>query len=100
MPDLGEMTIEHFSGRVGETFTAVAEEDRTLTLTLRSADGLHAPPGDQGRTPFSLVFTDEAPDHVPQQTVAISHPELGAFPLFVVPLGPGPDGMRYEAVFT
>jgi hypothetical protein len=37
---------------------------------------------------------------VPQQTVAMQHADMGGFELFVVPLGPGPDGMRYEAVFT
>ena len=97
---LEKLTIDDFSGRVGETFAATAEEGATLTLTLRSADPLYTPPGDQGRTPFSLVFTDEAQEHVPQQTVEVEHADLGSFPLFVVPLGPSPEGMRYEAVFT
>ena len=97
---LEKLTIDDFSGRIGETFAATAPEGRTLTLTLRSADALYAPPGDQGRTPFSLVFTDPEPEHVPQQTVEIEHEEMGEFPLFVVPLGPSPDGMRYEAVLT
>ena len=96
---LEKLTIEDFEGRVGETFSASAADGRTLTLTLTSVDGLYAPP-DGGRTPFSLEFRDVARDHVPQQTVAIEHPEIGAFDLFVVPLGPGPDGMRYEAIFT
>jgi hypothetical protein len=97
---LENLTIDDFSGRVGEAFAATAEEGRSLTLTLRAADALYTPPGDEGRTPFSLVFTDEAQDHVPQQTVEVEHAELGSFPLFVVPLGPSPEGMRYEAVFT
>ena len=96
---LDKLTIDDFSGRIGETFAATAEE-RALTLTLRSADALYAPPGDEGRKPFSLVFTDPAAEHVPQQTVEVEHEELGEFPLFVVPLGPSDDGMRYEAVFT
>jgi hypothetical protein len=61
---------------------------------------LPRPEGDKGRAPFSLEFTDVEHDHVPQQTVEVRHEELGEFPLFVVPLGPSPDGMRYEAVFT
>lgn len=94
-----KLTIDDFRHRVGETFAASAAEGRSLTLTLTSVDALPAPP-DGGRTPFSLEFRDEAQDHVPQQTVAIDHPKMGAFDLFVVPLGPGPDGMRYEAIFT
>ena len=97
---LDELTIDDFSGRVGETFTATAAEGATLSLTLRSADALYAPPGDQGRTPFSLEFTGDAQEPVPQQTVEVEHADLGGFPLFVVPLGPSPEGMRYEAVFT
>ena len=89
-------TIDDFDGRVGDTFTATAEGGRTLTLTLTQADSYQG-----SRTRFSLVFSDTAPDHVPQQTLAVEHPDIGAFPLFVVPLGPGPDGrMRYEAVFS
>ena len=61
---------------------------------------LPRPEGDQGRAPFSLEFTDPDPEHVPQQTVEVRHEELGEFPLFVVPLGPSENGMRYEAVFT
>jgi hypothetical protein len=97
---LDKLTIDDFRGRVGETFAATAEGGATLTLTLRSADALYTPPGDQGRTPFSLEFTDEAQDHLPQQIVDVEHADLGSFPLFVVPLGPSPEGMRYEAVFT
>ncbi len=35
-----------------------------------------------------------------QQTCAFSHPQLGAFDLFIVPLGPDDEGMRYEAVIS
>ena len=96
---LDKLTIDDFQDRVGETFTATAADGRILTLTLASADALPAPP-DAGRAPFSVEFHDGAHDHVPQQIVAVEHPEMGAFDLFVVPLGPGLDGMRYEAIFT
>ena len=96
---LERLTIDDFRGRVGETFAAASAEGRRLALTLTSVEELPAPPG-RARTPFSLEFRDEAQDHVPQQTLAVEHGELGAFDLFVVPLGPGPDGMRYEAIFT
>jgi hypothetical protein len=96
---LDRLTIDDFEDRVSETFRATAAEGRTLTLTLTSVDALPAP-ADGGRTPFSLEFRDEGQDHVPQQTVAVEHPEMGEFDLFVVPLGPGLEGMRYEAIFT
>ena len=96
---LERLTIDDFRGRVGERFPARAQE-RGLALTLRTVDPLPRPLGDKGREPFSLEFTDEADDHVPQQTVRVEHPDLGGFELFVVPLGPSGDGMRYEAIFT
>lgn len=97
---LESLTREDFADRVGQTFAATAEGGRTLTLTLAEVEALPQPPGDQGRPPFSLVFHDAAPDHVPQQTLAVDHPEMGSFGLFVVPLGPGQQGMRYQAIFT
>ena len=96
---LDKLTIDDFKDRVGETFKATADEGRALNLTLTSVDGLEARP-DAERQPFSLKFRDEAAEPAPQQTVSLEHPEMGGFDLFVVPLGPGPDGMRYEAVFT
>ena len=99
MPSLEDLTIDHFRDRVGETFAATADE-RALTLTLHKVDSLPKPPGDEGRDPFSLEFTDPDPEHAPQQTMKVAHDDLGEFELFVVPLGPSEDGMRYEAVFT
>jgi hypothetical protein len=96
---LERLTVDDFKDRVGETFRATTAEGRSLTLTLTSVDELSAPPG-AARTPFSLEFRDEEQDHVSQQTVAIEHADMGAFDLFVVPLGPSPEGMRYEAIFT
>jgi hypothetical protein len=37
---------------------------------------------------------------VPQQTWSLRHPALGELALFLVPLGPDDDGMRYEAVIS
>ncbi len=97
---LDKVTIDDFKDRVGETFAATATDARTLTLTLRRVDALPRPEGDQGREPFSLEFTSEGHEHVPQQTLQVTHESMGEFPLFVVPLGPSEDGMRYEAIFT
>jgi hypothetical protein len=94
------LKLEDFAGRVGQTFTATADGGRALTLTLRVAEPLPAAPRAPRQDPFRLEFTDATQDHVPQQTLAVEHPEIGPFPLFVVPLGPSPDGMLYEAIFS
>ena len=98
---LDQLTREDFADRVGETFSATAEGDRKLALTLRQVEVLPRPSDDHGREPFSLEFTaDGAQDHVPQQMVEFEDPGKGTYPLFVVPLGPSEHGMRYQAIFS
>ncbi len=41
-----------------------------------------------------------AESHLEQAIYALEHAEMGMLELFLVPLGPHEDGMRYEAVFT
>jgi len=56
---------------------------------------------DFGRTPFSLVFHIENKEQLLQQGIyRISHNAMGAFEIFLVPLGPDDSGIRYEAIFT
>jgi hypothetical protein len=37
---------------------------------------------------------------LPQRIYPFEHPDLGAFEVFIVPVGADPDGVRYEAVFS
>jgi hypothetical protein len=52
------------------------------------------------REQFSLVFREPSGVVLPQMIYRVEHDELGAFELFLVPIGPDAEGMRYEAVFT
>lgn len=53
------------------------------------------------RKPFSLVFRTAQKTEYYQQTICVlQHPEKGDMPIFLVPLGLDPEGMRYEAVFS
>jgi hypothetical protein len=97
---LDKLTIEDFKNRVDQPFTATTQDGRTIELKLAQVDALERPIEDKGREPFSLEFLAEDPHAAPQQTLGMEHEEMGAFPLFVVPLGPGEGGMRYEAIFT
>lgn len=38
--------------------------------------------------------------HVPQGIHRVEHEQLGSLEIFLVPLGPDQQGMRYEAIFT
>lgn len=94
---LEQFTVETFSGRVGETFD-VDLGDETYALVLAECTELGSSP--IARTPFSLVFTG-APERVLEQRIyPLRHDALGAFDLFLVPIGQDADATRYEAVFT
>jgi len=51
--------------------------------------------------PFSVVFRHrDARQHSPQGIYRMDLPGRGAIDLFIVPIGPDAQGMRYEAVFN
>lgn len=50
--------------------------------------------------PFALLFYGPGERLLPQRIYRLEHATLGAFDLFIVPLGPDAQGLRYEAIFT
>lgn len=100
---VGELSLDHFSGRIGEPFL-VPLPDRVETLILdevKARDTGGAPV--QGwRQAFSIVFRGSSPELLLNQgTFALRHEELGRLELFMVPIGQQPDGnFRYQACFS
>ena len=99
---LESATSETFAPHVGSTFEATTQPGDTVKLVLTSCDP--SPWGaaeGAARAPFSLFFHDaDGSRYAPQQTFSMRHEELGQFELFMVPLGPDEQGMRYQAVFS
>ena len=99
-------TVATFRPRLGETFRlGLPGEAQVVDLVLIEATDLSQRPGggregDRPRAPFSLVFRDPGGRHLPQRIYRLEHADLGAFDLFLVPIGPDAQGMRYEAVFA
>jgi len=53
------------------------------------------------RQPFSIQFKTEQKDAYYKQAIyTIEHPDKGDMEIFLVPLGQGDGGMKYEAVFS
>jgi hypothetical protein len=107
MTALENLTLESFTGLVGQSLTLRLDDDQTRTLELIEATprGEAAASSAAGRRPFSLVFVDSAStvaEHLPQGIYRVTHAQLGEYDLFLVPLGPSADGVgiRYEAIFT
>lgn len=94
---LADFTEATFSPYVGQTFRIGEEGDRVTETRLVETSTFG--PGHR-RAQFSLVF--RAPEDVvlPQRIYRVEHHQLGVFELFLVPIGPDGEGMRYEAVFT
>ena len=95
--DLGTATLETFEPCVGDAFTLSAD-GASVELVLHSALAIGEWPG--GRQPFSLAFRGPAEPLLPQATYGLEHAELGAFHLFIVPIGRDSGGTLYEAVIT
>jgi hypothetical protein len=99
---LESFTAATFAPHRGEPFTVRAGEQIALALTLGEVSPHGpAPAGAEGprRAPFSLIFHGPQTPILPQRIYRVEHDAIGAFDLFLVPLGPDRAGMRYEAVF-
>lgn len=97
-------SLETFAPLVGDVFRVPIDESSSLELTLTEAalfgDGSERAARKGLRAPFSLVFTGPLQPVLAQATVPLEHADLGSIHLFLVPLGPEADHMRYEAVFA
>jgi hypothetical protein len=89
-----------FAPRLGETFRIQTAESQWVVMTLVEAVALDDSAAPEGRrAPFSIVFRGPRDPVLPQRTYRVEHEAIGAFDLFLVPIGPDREGMRYQAVF-
>jgi len=98
------LTHDQFAGRLGERFAVTAGDGPPVPIELvetteGSEPGGRGPEG-QERWQFSLVFRGPATPVMPQGIYPLAHPELDDLELFLVPIGPDAEGMRYEAAFA
>lgn len=93
------LTLQHFSGRVNETFLAVLD-DGEAPFQLVEARALPTHSAAVPRAPFSLLFRNIASSPFPQQIYRLRHAALGEIEVFLVPVGWEGDGFLYQAVFN
>ncbi len=98
------LTRATFAPHVGDTFHIHAFPPDTLPVTLIAVNELTAralpPVASPQKESFSLVFRGPQAPQLEQGIYDFTHGEIGAFALFIVPIGATPDGIRYEAVFN
>jgi hypothetical protein len=92
---LDQLTSDDFALRRQERF-AFSAAGGVLDLVLAEVQTLG-----QGlnRKAFSLIFLGPREPILPQAIYRLENPTMGALDLFLVPLGPSGDVVRYEAVF-
>lgn len=93
---LETLTKESWSECLGGSFELL---DDGLAMMLAEVTGLgHGASG--RRDPYSLVFRGPPAPILPQRIYRLRHEQMGDLELFLVPIGPDGEGMRYEAIFT
>lgn len=95
------IAVAEMRALVDETFTlAVGSETLDLVLAEVRELGVRATPEGPLEN-YSLVFRCAVRDRfAPQATYRLEQARLGSLDVFLVPLGPDAQGMRYEAVFN
>lgn len=96
--DLAAVGPADFREHVGEEFVLAAGEGVSFGVELVAVDV--APGAGEHERPFAVVFAGGPNPPMPQAIQRLTHPSVGELELFLVAIGPGPDGRhRYEAVF-
>jgi uncharacterized protein DUF6916 len=100
-PMLDKLTVGDFQGRMGETFRAETPGGVVAFVLTEAKDlaGRSASDGSR-RIPFSLVFRGPLAPVLPQKIYALENEALGRLEIFLVPIGPDAESMRYEAIFN
>jgi hypothetical protein len=99
-----DLHLGTFEPLVGDTFRVTpTHEGEPFDVVLAVVEP--TPYGDpssynERKTPFSLLFLANGGELVPQQICRFAHADGEEAELFVVPLGPQGQAMRYEAVIS
>jgi hypothetical protein len=102
-----QLTRATFAPHVGDTFHISLAPPDTLPITLVALNDLQvrALPAADGAAPpqgesFALVFRGPRAPQLAQGMYEFAHDQIGAFALFIVPIGADTDSVRYEAIFN
>jgi hypothetical protein len=97
---LEQLTHEYFQALLGRKFS-VSMGSTVLELQLASCRDIPSPLRDKAeRQAFSLIFHGPLQPVLPQRIHKLEGGPEGPLEIFLVPVGPDQQSMRYEAIFT
>ena len=92
--------IEDFTPAVGTEFHFLSA-DGVVAMELEEIRPLGHQRAGAIREPFALLFRSLNAEILPQSTYPVSHPSMGDFGIFIVPVGRAAGGgTHHEAIFT
>ena len=89
-----------FESRKNDAFTIQFDENNHIDCQIEDITQSQAPSTKAGQNQFSVVFSKPSPEVFEQGLYQISHPDVGDFSLFLVPVFGDEQGVHYEAIFT
>jgi hypothetical protein len=89
-----------FGGRLGETFRFRKDAFDVVDLELVEATDTGPTNIDPTAECFSLLFKGPVTSPLQQGTYLVQNEAIGEFHLFIVPVYPDRDALKYEAVFN
>ena len=97
---LDQLTLQHFTPRLGAGFLVAGTEG--LTLSLLEAKSLASKSGGPpvGREPFDLIFLGPKSPVLPQRIYTLEREGDEPLEIFIVPIGPLEGGIGYQAIFA
>ena len=101
MSDLNHLTHVQFEKCLHQSFqVACADADPVKTELIEVGKRGTFNPESHKRQAFSLIFRGPMEPLLTQKTHVLRNETMGNLEIFLVPIGPDEQGMRYEAIFN
>ena len=94
-------TEEEFRQHLNTQFRVLVDTPKPIDLTLAGVESRPSEAHEEaGMERFSVFFTSSPEFLLSQAIYRLTHPQMGEFELFLVPISQDADGFRYEAVYN
>lgn len=98
--DLSKLTADDFKNHLHQNIDIFFNPGIPVTVEILQVENIELYSSLE-RNSFSILFrTNGEKRHYPQGTYTVEHPDLGKLDIFLVPIGPDQDGMRYQSIFS